>query len=187
MQLTNGRMRTSITTRWVCRPFSSTRTPLLRKYLSALPNPCSCCVQVRFQDPRITCMFAWRPHRFATLFYNGTDGDGQYRYDDPVRHCLARLLDLLDEWALHNFYHHFLGASLVGLLRDTISQWVQILDFPGVSHLFVSVLRLSIRRKLRWNLQLRFCFRAVDLNTKLIKVSNGDSWYQEYWFGIIEF
>ncbi|XP_023725052.1 glycerophosphodiester phosphodiesterase 1 isoform X2 [Cryptotermes secundus] len=79
---------------------------------------------VRLQDPRITCMLAWRPHRFATLFYNGTNGDGQYRYDDPVRHYVARSVDLLDEWALHNFYHHFLGTSLVGLLRDTISQEV---------------------------------------------------------------
>ncbi|XP_069701333.1 glycerophosphodiester phosphodiesterase 1 isoform X2 [Periplaneta americana] len=76
---------------------------------------------VRHRDPGITCMLAWRSHRFATLFYNGTKGDGQYRYKDPFRHYAARFVDLLDEWALHNIYHHFLGASVVCLLRDTIS------------------------------------------------------------------
>jgi hypothetical protein len=119
---TNGHMTTSTITCWVCQLFFFTRTPLLREYLTALPNPLPCCLQVRLGDPRITCMLAWRPHRYSTLFYNVTNGYEQFKYDDPIRHYVARLVDLLDEWALHNFYHHFMGASLVGLLRDTVSQ-----------------------------------------------------------------
>jgi hypothetical protein len=67
-------------------------------------------------------MLGWRPHRFTTLFYNVTNGYEQYKYNDPIQHYVARLVDLLDEWALKNFYHHFMGASVVGLLRDTVSQ-----------------------------------------------------------------
>lgn len=127
---TNGHMTTSTITCWVCQLFFFTRTPLLREYLIALPNPFACCLQVRLQDPRITCMLSWRPHRFTTLFYNATSGDEDYKYDNPIWHYVARLVDLFDEWALHNFYHHLTGASLMGLMMGTISQWVQMLHIP---------------------------------------------------------
>lgn len=79
---------------------------------------------IRRSNPKIVCSLAWRPHCFAHVSYSASEGKGERRSLNPVKHCWLCLCDVLHEWLLPRLTYNILGLSLILLHKDVISSKV---------------------------------------------------------------
>lgn len=85
--------------------------------------------QLRRVDPRIVTALTFRPH-----FVSYTDiPNGKPRYSSAWKHQLARLGDVVLEWAFHNLLWYITGVSAVLVHKDYLSaEYVRMWKSRGI-------------------------------------------------------
>ncbi|XP_012271637.1 glycerophosphodiester phosphodiesterase 1 [Orussus abietinus] len=76
---------------------------------------------IRRKEPRIVCSLAWRPQYFSRQAYLGLDGPALPRFDNPLKHLMACLMDCIYGWAFPRFVYYIVGVSAVLLHKDMIN------------------------------------------------------------------
>ncbi|KAJ6657569.1 hypothetical protein lerEdw1_002284 [Lerista edwardsae] len=72
--------------------------------------------KMRKADRNIITALTHRPWSFSHL------GDGTPRYKSAWRHYLAEVVDVVMDWAMHNFLWHLCGTSVFLMQKNFISQ-----------------------------------------------------------------
>ncbi|XP_076661977.1 glycerophosphodiester phosphodiesterase 1-like isoform X2 [Halictus rubicundus] len=79
---------------------------------------------IRRKNPKIVTSLAWRPQYFSRTSFSAFEKPGPPRFNNPIKHMAACLLDHIYEWALYHFVYYVAGVSVVLLHKDTINQYV---------------------------------------------------------------
>ena len=75
----------------------------------------------RSTDPDIVCSLSNRPYFLSSTVYEGTDGNLRPRFTGVAQH-VARAVDLLFPWLLHNVIWWMVGLSAVLVHKSMVSK-----------------------------------------------------------------